>query len=159
MSVAILIPRGPKLGEGFSPREQLRALEHPGRSVDGTQSAAHWITSLLDLRKAVMLCVYCRVKFNPRRHAYRKFYVPDLAGKTDGYVHNGACDNCKQQTALLPGGGTTFIPEEHYRLLCIDPLEARRKARAAARVMTAWGRIQQLRGIRRPHEAARAKGA
>ena len=159
MGVLLAVSKYARLGEGFNRRERLKALEHPGRRTDGTQSAAHWITSLLDLRKAIILCTYCRVKFNPRHHRYRKFYAPDLAGKTDGYVHNGCCDNCKQQTALLPGGGTTFIPEEQYSLLCIDPLDARRKARAAARALTAWGRIQHVRGTRRPQDATRPQGA
>lgn len=157
MGVLVAVPKYARLGEGFSGRERLKALEHPGRRTDGTQSAAHWITSLLDLRKSLILCTYCRAKFNPRRHGYRKFFAPDLAGTTDGYVHNGICDNCKQHTALLPGGGTSFIPEETYRLLCIDPLDARRKARAAARSLTAWERI--TRASARARDACAVKGA
>jgi len=156
VSQIILVPKYARLGEGFSKREKLQALEHPGRRVNGTQTPATWITSLTDLRKAILLCTYCRGKFNPRRHGYRKLYIPDLAGKTDGYLHNGQCDACKQQTALIPGGGTSYIAEESYRLLCLDPLDARRKARAMARAQTAWQRIATMfrRGTRAPREGA-----
>ena len=159
MSVIILVPAHARLGEGFSRREQIKALEHPGRRTDGVQTAATWITSLIDLRKSILLCTYCRPRFNPRRHGYRKFYAPDLTGKTDGYMHNGICDACKQQTALLPGGGMTFIPEETYQLVCIDPLDARRKARAAAGRLSAWERVQRMWANRGAREAAVPKGA
>ena len=163
MSLLIAVPRGATLGEGFSRREQIAALEHPGRRTDGTQSAATWLADLTDLRKAITLCAaYCAPKFNPRRHGYRRFYMPDLAGKTDGYMSNGLCDGCKQQTALLPGGGRTFIAEESYRLVCIDPLDARRIARARAGTQTAWQCVSSMftrRGSRRPLEATARKGA
>lgn len=163
MTGLVLVPKYHRLGEGFSRREQVKALEHPGRRTDGTQSAASWLSDLTDLRKAITLCqAYCAPKFNPRRHGYRRFYSPDITGKTDGYTHNGTCDGCKQNTALLPGGGRTFIPEETYRLVCIDPLDARRKARAAAGAQTAWQRITSMftqRGSRAPYEGAARKGA
>lgn len=160
MNPLVLVPRGAKLGEGFSRAEKLEALVHPGRRTDGTQSRATWLADLTDLRKAIILCAaYCAPKFNPRRHGYRKFYVPDLAGKTDGYTSNGQCDGCKQSTVLLPGGGRTFIPEETYRLVCIDPMDARREARARAGIQTTWERISSMwRGSRAPLEGA-AKGA
>jgi len=158
VSLVVAVPKYHRIGEGFSPREKLQALEHPGRRTNGTQSAATWITSLTDLRKSIILCAaFCAPKFNPRRHGYRKLYMPDMAGATDGYTHNGRCDNCKQSTALLPGGGRTFVPDEVYRLTCIDPLDARRKARAASRALTAWQRIQR-RGSHAPREGV-AKGA
>lgn len=147
MSLVLAVPKYAKLGEGFSRREQIAALEHPGRRTDGTQSAATWLADLTDLRKALTLCAaYCAPKFNPRRHGYRRFYMPDLTGKTDGYTSNGQCDGCKQHTALRPGGGRTFIAEETYRLVCVDPLDARREARARAGAQTAWQRIRSLWG-------------
>ena len=158
MSVLTAVPKYAKLGEGFSGREVLASYEHPGRRTDGTQSAATWMTDLTSLRKVILLCTYCRAQFNPRRHGYRKFYTPDLAGATDGYMHNGRCDACKQETAMIPGGGTSFVPEETYRLVCLDPLDARRKARAAARALGAWGRITRERATRRAPEAARGHG-
>ena len=160
MSVVTIVPKYHRIGEGFSRREQIAALEHPGRRTDGTQTAAAWLSDLTDLRKMVLLCTYCRPKFNPRRARYRRFYAPDFTGKTDGFVHNGQCDGCKQQTALLPGGGTSFVAEETYSLVCIDPMDARRKARAAAGARTAWERItESFRGRRGPREAALVKGA
>lgn len=159
MGLEIAVPVHGKLGEGFSRRERLRALEHPGRRSDGVQTAATWITDLMALRKAILLCSFCRPKFNPRKHGYRKFYSPDWTGKTDGYMSNGRCDGCKQNTALLAGGGTTFISEDTYRLVCIDPLDARRVARAEARSLTAWGRIATWWGSARPCEARALKGA
>lgn len=157
MALEIAIPIHGRLGEGFSSRERLKALEHPGRRVDGRQTAASWISDLVALRKCVLLCSFCRPWFNPKRYRYRRFYSPDLTGKTDGYQVNGRCDRCKQSTALIPGGGTEFIAEEAYALACIDPSEARRKARAAARSLTAWGRI--ARGSARPREARVGQGA
>lgn len=159
MSVIVLVPKYARIGEGFSRREQLQAMEHPGRRTDGVQTAASWITDLVSLRKCVLLCTYCRPKFNPRRHHYRKLYVPDLVGATDGYMHNGRCDGCKQQTALLPGGGTAFVHEEDYRLVAIDPLDARRKARAAAGAVSAWERVKRMWASRGAREAAALKGA
>jgi len=128
-----LVPKYAKLGEGFTPREQARANEHPGRRTNGSQSAASWIADLTDLKKLILLCSWCRGKFNPRRHGYRKFYVPDMSGKTDGYATNGMCDACKQNTALTPGGGTAFIAESFSTTVTQDPADVRRKSRLRAR--------------------------
>lgn len=157
MSTVVLVPAHARLGEGFSRQERLKAREHPGRRIDGHQTAASWISDLVALKKCVLLCSFCRPWFNPKRYGYRRFYSPDLTGKTDGYQVNGRCDRCKQHTVLIPGGGTEFIAEETYSLVCIDPLDARRKARAAARRMTAWERIS--RGSARPREARAGQGA
>ncbi len=129
-----LIPKYAKLGQGFSVREIAKADEHPGRRVDGSQSAPSWIADLVDTRKTVLLCSFCRPHFNPRKHNYRKFYIPDHTGHTDGYQVNGMCDACKQMTVNC-GGGTAFVHEEIYALTCIDPVVARRNARASAK---AW---------------------
>lgn len=162
MGAIVVVPKYHRLGEGFSRREQLQALEHPGRRTDGTQSAASFLADLTDLRKMILLCSYCRPKFNPRRHRYRRFYSPDFTGKTDGFTHNGQCDGCKQQTALLPGGGTSFVAEETYQMVCLDPMDARRKARAAAGAQTAWQRVKSMfTRVASPgaREAAARKGA
>ena len=146
MSLVTAVPKYAKIGQGYSRQEQARALEHPGRRRDGTQSAATWVTELSDRRKVVLFCTYCRVQFNPRRQRYRAFYNPDLTSVTSGYLANGLCDGCGQRTDLLPGGGTAFISEETYRLVCMDPLAARRRARAAARAAagatSAWARVR-----------------
>lgn len=118
----ILTPRA------WTVRDRLKALEHPGRRTTGAQSAASWVLDLSDLKKVILLCGICRTKFNPRKHRYRRFYVPDPTSKTDGYRHNGVCDACKQRTENC-GGGTAFVHESTYALVCIDPAEARRKAR------------------------------
>ena len=140
----VAVPKYSKLGEGFSAREKLAAQLHPGRSK--WQSPASWILDLVSLRKPVLLCSFCRSKFNPRHFNYRKFYMTDHTGTTDGFVANGKCDACRQNTADVPGGGVMFVAEELYSLTCIDPCEARRNARAAWKGhTTAWGMIQKQR--------------
>lgn len=146
----VLVPKYAKIGEGFSRREQQQSLEHPGRRTNGTQSAATWITGLKDAQKIILLCSWCRGKFNPRDNGYRRFYVPDATGKTDGYASNGQCDACKQMTINTPGGGTAFVSEATYNLVCTDPVDARRKARLRAN--SAW-----ISGSAKPAKA-RAKG-
>lgn len=112
----------------WTKQEVLRSLEHPGRRTDGRQSPASWLSDLTALKKCILLCDFCRVKFNPRRHGYRKLYAPDPSSRTGGYTHNGVCDACKQRTENV-GGGTAYIHEETYNLVCVDPAVARRQAR------------------------------
>jgi len=131
----IVVPKNAKLGQGFSKAQIAASAEHPGRRTDGTQSAASWLSDLTGLKKLIVLCSFCRVKFNPRKNGYRRFYVHDIAGATDGYAANGRCDACKQPT-VNAGGGTAFIHEETYDLVCVDPIEQRRQARR--RSASAW---------------------
>lgn len=140
----VIVPAHARLGEGFSQKEVLKSYEHQGRrtQTSGYQSPAEWITQLTDLQKTIVLCSFCRVKFNHVRNHYRPMYVPDPTGMTDGYQANGTCDNCKQITANC-GGGTAYVHEQYYKQICVDPMDARRKARAAARAMTAWERIRR----------------
>lgn len=143
MSLVIHIPKPDTL------RRRMQAMEHPGRRTDGRQSAASWIVDLLDLKKLIILCSFCRVKFNPRKHHYRKLYRPDHSAKTDGFATNGRCDGCKEMTANC-GGGVAFVHEETYRLICIDPVEARRAARAKARMaIPLWTQINRMRKTNR----------
>ena len=111
-----------KLGEGFSKREQYDALEHPGRrtTAHGYQSAVSWITDLLALRKLIILCSFCAIKFDCRKYHYRKTVIN----------YQGKCDACKQHTVNL-GGAVTYVHEETYHQVCVDPVEARRRRRAA----------------------------
>lgn len=125
----ILVPKYASLGQGFSRSEQAEANYHPGRRTDGTQSAASWISDLAALKKTILLCAWCRGNFNPRKNGYRRLFVPDHTGNTDGYSANGMCDACKQMTATTPGGGTAYVALEHYNKVSQDPVEARRKAR------------------------------
>ena len=127
-SPLVVVPKYHRVGQGFSKAEHLASMGHPGRRTDGSQSPASWVTDLLSLKKIIILCSYCRPKFNPRKHHYRRFYMPDVTSATDGYRHNGICDGCKQRTENC-GGGTAFIHESSYNLVCIDPVDARRKAR------------------------------
>ncbi len=155
----VLVPAHGKLGEGFSRRDLMDAQLHPGRRTDGRQSAATWITTLSDLKKVILLCSWCAPKFNPRRHGYRRFYSPDHSGKTSGYITNGMCDACKTQTALSPGGGTSFISEDTYAQVCQDPADARRRARQTWRTgPSAWAAVQsairRAWGSRPPSEGA-----
>lgn len=151
----ILVPRGVKLGEGFSRSEQREALFHQGRRTDGTQSAATWITDLTDLRKLITLCGFCAGQFNPKRHGYRRWHVPDLVGATNGYAVSGQCDACKTK---LVANGQSFVAEETYALVCIDPLQARREARQRARAARHTWAAFNRRDSRRSLVAA-AKGA
>lgn len=142
----IIVPRHRRLGEGFSRAEQLKAQAHPGRQTDpkkGYQSAVSFISDLIALRKVIILCDFCKAKFNPRKQfGYRQVYVPDYTGRTSGYTVNGQCDSCKQNTVLC-GGGTAFEPEELYARTHIDPCEARRIARARAGQLGTWRFIQK----------------
>ncbi len=129
----VIVPKHDKLGEGFSTKEKLKAMEHPGRQTNpmfGYQSPAFWIDDLCELKKIIVLCKVCRVHWNHRKHGYRKMFVPDTSGRSDGYQANGWCDACKQFTANM-GGGTAYVSEEEYSKVCIDPVVARRNARAA----------------------------
>ena len=132
MGQIVVVPKYHKLGEGFSKKEKMKAREHGGRQTNpqkGYQSGASWVGDLADLRKAILLCSWCKSKFNPRRNRYRRNYVPDPTGVTDGYQTNGTCDVCKGQTVNM-GGGTLFIAEEHWEQVSVDPGEARRSWRA-----------------------------
>jgi len=130
------------LGEGFSPAQKAEANFHPGRRTDGSQSEASWISDLTDLRKFIILCSFCRIRFNFRKHHYRKFYVQDQTRCTDGYAVNGICDSCKRPTANL-GGGTGFISEESYSQICQDPVSAKRAERAKHYAVSIWQAINR----------------
>lgn len=138
----VIVPKNAKLGQGFTRKQQQAGWEHPGRRTDGTQSAASWVCDLAATKKTILLCSFCRPHFNPRRNNYRRLYIADATGHTDGYAANGMCDACKQMT-VNAGGGTAFIHEELYNTVCQDPVDARRKARAAAKSMSAWRAIQR----------------
>ena len=140
----IAIPLNHKLGKGFTAKQKQEGFEHPGRRTDGSQSAASWLCDLMDLQKTILLCSYCRVGFNPRKNHYRKMYIPDHSGLTDGYSVNGKCDACKKFTADC-GGGVAFVHESLYNIVCQDPLDARRAARAKAKAQTMWQAIQSRR--------------
>lgn len=137
------VPIYGKLGEGFNKAERSKADEHPGRRTNGTQTAASWIVDLVGRNACILLCSFCRVKFNPRKFHYRRMYVSDYTGMTDGHTFNGRCDACKQAT-VNTGGGAAFINEEEYSKVCIDPVSARREARAKSRdAFSAWSFIQK----------------
>lgn len=138
----VVVPAHARLGQGFSYKQQRESDEHPGRRTDGSQSAASWVGDLTDLKKTIILCSFCRVNFNPRKNHYRRMYVPDHTGHTDGYQVNGKCDACKQMT-INSGGGTAFVHEQFYNQICQDPIVARRNARAKAKACTSWFRIQR----------------
>lgn len=133
----VIVPKYAKVGQGFTVAEKAQADEHPGRKV-GSQSAASWVMDLVSLKKLVILCSFCRPKFNPRKFGYRKFYNPDSTGLTDGHVVNGRCDDCKEHTARVAGGGVAFVHEEEYAKVCMDPVVARRNARAKAKELSPW---------------------
>jgi hypothetical protein len=149
----VLVPKYFRLGQGFSRLEQRQAMLAPPRRVDGTQSRAAWITTLVDQRKLVMLCRDCAPRFDTRRARYRPFYSVDATLKTDGYRVSGhPCDDCTHR--LL--GGRAFVAEEVYAAVCTEPADARRHARWAARAgvtvrtyLTRWlaglARAQQSR--------------
>lgn len=138
------VPRGEKLGEGFSKQEILDSTIHPGRQTNprkGYQSANSWLSDLISLRKTIILCSFCQRNFNPRMFQYRVMFVPDATGRSDGYSVDGFCDWCKGETPLL-GGGRAYTPEELYEQLHVDPSIPRRNARAAAKAMGTWNAAQ-----------------
>ena len=127
------IPRGKKLGAGYTRGDEIASQAiKPQHNATKGQSSIGWLQDLVTLRKVIILCSYCRFKFNPRKLGYRKVYVPDLTGKTDGYTVNGDCDSCKVFTSNA-GGGTAYQPEELYAATHVDPVVARRQSRAAAK--------------------------
>jgi hypothetical protein len=141
----VLVPKhGSKPGEGYSKREILFGSIHPGRrtTAKGHQSPASWILDLIELRKPVILCGFCQHEFDPRHFRYRKFFCPDPSGTTSGYITNGKCAACKGETMHVSPGGVMFVAEEVYGLICIDPQEARRNARAAWKKRSPWHHIQ-----------------
>lgn len=142
----VIVPAHARLGEGFSKREILKSYEHPGRrtTAHGYQSQASWISDFVALKKLIILCSICRQHFNPRKHGYRRVYIPDSSGKTDGYGINGQCFGCKEETVNV-GGGTGYEPEETYPLLYIDPIQARRNTRAVWKAQSVWTAIQRER--------------
>lgn len=130
-NLIVLVPKYFRLGQGFSRLEQRQAMVHGGRRADGTQSAATWITSLVDTRKLVIVCASCKPKFDRDRHhyRYRRFYSADPTARSDGTLVSGQCDDCRQRMI----GGAAYVAEESYALVCTEPAEARRLARWKAR--------------------------
>jgi hypothetical protein len=132
----ILVPRGAKLNDesAFTKREKVDANLHPGRrtKANGYQSPASWVMDLADLKKIIILCSFCRPKFDPRKHGYRRMQllIEDKMDFTSNV--NGVCDSCKQKTFNM-GGGAAFVHEQFYNQVCTDPVEARREARIRAR--------------------------
>ena len=146
-SPIILVPKYHRLGEGFTKREIFDAGVHPGRrtKTNGYQSPASWICDLTDLKKLIILCSFCRVKFNHRKHGYRPYYAgPDSSAITSPYLVNGQCDGCKAMT-VNTGGGSGFLHESVYAKVCMDPVNARREYRARYRAMNPWLYIQKTR--------------
>ena len=157
MTLQVAVPRHQRLGEGFPRREQIEAdVLHPGRRTDGTQSRASWILDLISLRKLLTLCGWCARQFNYRRHGYRRFYVNDFTGITNGYAVSGQCDGC---TTAMHATGLGFVAEEAYKLTCVDPTEQRRHARLRARHAESVWQAVNRRASRRTHETAAEKGA
>ncbi len=128
----IVVPKNRKLGQGFSKTERIASLEHPGRrtKMSGYQSPAAWIGDLADSRKLIILCSFCKNKFNYKKNKYLHRFTPDLSGKTSGFHVNGKCDGCKQQTMRMGGEARMFIAEENWKLGSIDPSLAKRRAKA-----------------------------
>jgi len=138
----VIVPAHARLGQGFTMAQKAQADEHPGRRIDGSQSAASWVGDKSDLKQTIILCSFCRVNFNPRKNHYRRMYVADHTGMTDGYQVNGKCDACKQMT-INSGGGTAYVHEQFYNQVCQDPIVARRNARAKAKAAVSWFRVQK----------------
>ena len=135
----VVVPKHAKLGEGFSKQEVLASREHPGRNASAGQTAASWISDLVALKKFIILCDFCRTKFNNRKNHYRRFFQPDYTGKTDGYAVNGRCDACKQLTVNVGNGvGTGYIHESTYNKVCEEPSSVRRRVRAARYAKSVW---------------------
>ena len=140
---SVAVPKHQRLGQGFSKAEQLKAIEHPGRQTNpkrGYQTSIAWLSDLIALRRILILCSNCQRYFDARRFQYRVVFVPDSTGKTDGYLVNGTCDWCTQETVMV-GGGKAFEPEEHYAEVHIEPDVARRASRARALKKGAWDAV------------------
>jgi len=151
----IAVPKqGKRLGEGFSKAAKLQALEWPGRQTQparGYQTPVSYLSDLLALRRVIILCQVCAPRFAKecQHQHYRKVFIPDFTGRTDGYTVNGRCDSCTQETAIV-GGGRAYQPEEEYLKTHIDPSQARRAARATAKALGTWQFVQREQA-RRAH--------
>jgi hypothetical protein len=109
------------------------AEEFGGRQTNpkkGYQSAASFVGDLADSRQCIVLCNFCKTKWNHGKNKYKKRWIPDPSGVTDGFNANGKCDACKQHTSNM-GGGHLYVSEETWKQVSMDPAEARKKARAA----------------------------
>ena len=130
----IVVPKYSKLGQGFSKKEQLKAYEHRGRNtkLQGYQSPASWIMDKADSRRIIVLCSFCKNRFNYKKNKYLRRFTPDHTGKSSGYAVNGMCDGCKQNTMRIDSekGGTCFVAEENWEKVSMDPSLAKRRAQA-----------------------------
>lgn len=88
MSLAptVLVPRGARLGEGFTRREQLTAKEAKGRPWH--RVAGGWVADLVGKRLCIILCPFHVSKFNPRHNQYEVWRRHQWA--------IGKCDECGQ---------------------------------------------------------------
>lgn len=152
----VAIPKhGGRLGQGFNKGQQLKAMEAPGRQTNprrGYQTPVAFISDRLALRQVLILCNICAPKFAPvaKRARYRLVFIPDQTGVTDGYTVNGQCDSCAQETVMM-GGGRAYQPEELYAKTHLDPSEARRAARAAAKSLSTWQFLEHRRRREEKH--------
>lgn len=149
-SPIVIVPKYHRMGEGFSKREIAESFEHPGRRTNphGYQSPASWISDHVSLKKLIILCSFCRPYFNPRKYGYRRLFIPDSSGKTDGFGVNGKCIRCKIETANA-GGGTGFTPEETYALSYVEPVTLRVEERAKRFALSVWTFIQRMQQEKR----------
>lgn len=80
----ILIPRGTRLGEGFTRKEQLTAKEAKGRPWH--RAPGGWIADAVGSRNCIILCPFHVNKFNPRKNHYEVWRQYQFAV--------GKCDDC-----------------------------------------------------------------
>jgi hypothetical protein len=120
--VIAIVSKYAKLGEGFSKREILKASEDPGRrtKAHGYTSASAAIDNRVAQRLGIVLCGYCRPKFNPKAVHYRRAWIPNGAN-IDPYRTDGKCEDCKQLTINTPGGGVMWVAEEQYHHVFHEP--------------------------------------
>jgi hypothetical protein len=91
--ISILVPKS------WTNQEISKSYEHKGRKK--TLGHGSYISDLVALKKAIVLCWKCRRKFNEKTSHYMKHHaIP--------FVRNSRCDACKQ----LSMQAELFIHEE-----------------------------------------------
>lgn len=80
MTIELLLPKP------MTPARSLAAHADPGRKIGRVHGG--WIADLVGLRKCIILCPFCKPKFNPKKHEY----VP---WRRDTFCVS-KCDACKE---------------------------------------------------------------
>ena len=107
MALTVIVPRV------YTQQQIAESYAVKGRPKGRTPSSH--VDDMVALRKLVLLCDFCRPKWNPRKDHYELYQKIPVAGN---------CDACGDHVWT----GTAFIPEiNHDALIYESPIAARRR--------------------------------